>query len=496
VSAILFKSRKWGALAIGGVLLITLATPVNAAAPKAGATCTKKNATATSAGKLYTCILSGKKLVWNKGVSIPKPTPSPTPSSTPSPSPINQPSPTPSATSSSQKEEPFTPWSTNFTQKQVSDEAQKKFREWALAQTEKSNLHKFISSPDTPRARARNFKLVDELDLKLFGQFFTKPTTTVLGNNEQWVVEQLNANGGKYKQCDDNSGNQGLNYCLDQGGSQGYVITSDMSYQASNPGADGSSLLSHEFFHLVQRALLGTSVGIPIRSDAVGHEDSFPVWFVEGTANFVGFSISALALDGTYWEGRDMMFKYAPSTPSINRNSLEDYEIRNGPGNYSPTYPYIAGQLATEYLVASVGFQKTLDIWLDFKSTKSFEKSFENAIGISKDAFYSKFEKARVNLGLPPVTWKLVCLTNTLVSELPKTTTPCNYNSSGANPNPSTTPAPSPTPMPSFAPPPIDRNSNVDGQGCSHGEPELTNSFGTFACTELPSGNNLWKKKP
>ena len=65
--------RKWGALAIGGVLLITLATPVNAAAPKAGAPCSKKNSTATSAGKKYTCILSGKKLVWDKGVAIPKP---------------------------------------------------------------------------------------------------------------------------------------------------------------------------------------------------------------------------------------------------------------------------------------------------------------------------------------------------------------------------------------------------------------------------------------
>ena len=188
-----------------------------------------------------------------------------------------------------------------------------------------------------------------------------------------------------------------------------------------------------------------------------------------------------------------MMFRYAPSTPSINRNSLEDYEIRNGPGNYSPTYPYIAGQLATEYLVASVGFQKMLDIWTDFKSTKSFEKSFMNVIGISKEAFYEKFEKSRVNLGLPPVTWKLVCLTNTLISELPKTTPPCNYNNSEGNPNPSTSPAPSPTP--SFTPPPVDRNSNLDGQGCSHGEPEVKNGFGTFVCTELANGNNLWKKK-
>ena len=70
--------RKWGAVVIGGFLLISLATPVNAAAPKAGATCTKKNATATSAGKLYTCILSGKKLVWNKGVAVAKSNVNPT----------------------------------------------------------------------------------------------------------------------------------------------------------------------------------------------------------------------------------------------------------------------------------------------------------------------------------------------------------------------------------------------------------------------------------
>lgn len=159
--------------------------------------------------------------------------------------------------------------------------------------------------------RARNFKKVDELDLKLFGQFFTKQSTTVLGSNEKWVVDQLNANGGKYKQCDDNSGNQGLNYCLDQGASQGYVITSDQDFQATNPGGDGSALLSHEYFHIVQRALLGSNIGIPTRSDANGSKDSFPVWFVEGTANFVGFSVAALALDATYWEGRPTMFQYA-----------------------------------------------------------------------------------------------------------------------------------------------------------------------------------------
>ena len=350
-------------LALAIVLLLSLSSPVHAATPKAGSKCTKAGSKTTAAGKKYICVKSGKKLVWNKGVAAKKSVPVP-------------------------KEEFFTPWATNFTPKQVSDEAQKKFREWALAQPDKSSLHKFISHPDTPRKRASNFKKVDELDVKLFGQFFNKQSTTVLGSNEKWVVEQLNANGGKYMQCDDNSGNQGLTYCLDEGASQGYVITSDQDYRATNPGFDGSALLSHEYFHLVQRVLLGSNNGIPKRSDANGSKDSFPIWFVEGTANFVGFSVAALALDATYWEGRPMMFQYAPRTPDLNSNTLEDYEIRNGPGNNSPTYPYIAGQLASEYLVASVGFQKMLDIWLNFKNTKNFEKSFENAVGISKDAFY------------------------------------------------------------------------------------------------------------
>jgi hypothetical protein len=40
------------------------------AAVKAGATCTKLGSTSTTAGKKYTCIKSGKKLVWDKGVTV------------------------------------------------------------------------------------------------------------------------------------------------------------------------------------------------------------------------------------------------------------------------------------------------------------------------------------------------------------------------------------------------------------------------------------------
>lgn len=56
---------------------------------KAGSPCAKVGTTSIVSGKKYTCIKSGKKLIWNKGVGIATPIPSPTPSvtSTPIPSP-------------------------------------------------------------------------------------------------------------------------------------------------------------------------------------------------------------------------------------------------------------------------------------------------------------------------------------------------------------------------------------------------------------------------
>jgi len=62
--------RRKGLLAVAVVLLLSLVTPLQAATPKAGAKCTKAGATVTVAGKKFTCVKSGKKLVWSKGVAI------------------------------------------------------------------------------------------------------------------------------------------------------------------------------------------------------------------------------------------------------------------------------------------------------------------------------------------------------------------------------------------------------------------------------------------
>ena len=65
-------------------LTLGLLQPIATAAPKPGTACKKAGQTSTSAGIKYTCIKSGKKLVWNKGVEVKKATPSPTPTTEPS----------------------------------------------------------------------------------------------------------------------------------------------------------------------------------------------------------------------------------------------------------------------------------------------------------------------------------------------------------------------------------------------------------------------------
>ena len=69
--------------------------PANSAV-KYGEKCSKAGQTATASGKKFTCIKSGKKLIWNKGVAIPKPVATPT--STQNPNVAETPLPTPTST--------------------------------------------------------------------------------------------------------------------------------------------------------------------------------------------------------------------------------------------------------------------------------------------------------------------------------------------------------------------------------------------------------------
>lgn len=91
--------RKKLPVLLSVTLVFALMQSTVIAAVKPGASCKKLGQISTSAGKKYTCVKSGSKLVWNKGVAIkaaPRPSSNPVinnpePASTPNPSPLPTP---------------------------------------------------------------------------------------------------------------------------------------------------------------------------------------------------------------------------------------------------------------------------------------------------------------------------------------------------------------------------------------------------------------------
>jgi hypothetical protein len=77
-------------------IILISSTAHAATAPKVGGSCKKFGQTITTSGKKFTCVKSGKKLVWNKGVAIAAS--KPTPIATPSPEPTATPTPAPTPT--------------------------------------------------------------------------------------------------------------------------------------------------------------------------------------------------------------------------------------------------------------------------------------------------------------------------------------------------------------------------------------------------------------
>ena len=89
-----FKGRFTKGLLVALILTLIPITAFSAQKITPGSTCKVYKQKITNQNKVYTCIKSGNKLVWNKGIPVKKPTPTPTPTPTPAPRPTPTPTPT------------------------------------------------------------------------------------------------------------------------------------------------------------------------------------------------------------------------------------------------------------------------------------------------------------------------------------------------------------------------------------------------------------------
>ena len=383
------------ALTALAVLALTISPlQASAAAAKAGAVCSKAGAMSTVNGIKYTCVKSGKKLVWNKGVKVvaaAKPTPTPTPTPTASPSPT----PTPAKTFNSL-------WEKYNLTKPTSAEAV------ANAATKAFNTYTDVVRSPNQVVIVKTQEGVDPfwnnlltsgmgLVAKSFAYpSFNEPVYAVAGLDADWMVNTF-VSVGFSKNFAEDRGRRGFDDVVANAGGNTAIwnianinkknlLTTDKVGMYQTAG--------HEFFHPIQQKLFGGGNKFP--PDGSGG----PQWFNEGTAEFIGIqTVNKLGLLSYEKEGRPYLVRNVLSDPSTKSGKLEDAKYNLG--RRTDVFPYNIGTLGAEFLVANVGIQKMVDVFSQLGTGKTFPVAFKDATGIELVDFYSMFEESRAILGIP-----------------------------------------------------------------------------------------------
>ena len=348
------------AFAFGIVLILFSSTnQANAAVIKNGASCTKSGQVKSISTGKFTCIKVGKKLKWvfkEKVVEV-KPV--------------------------------FIPWSIDNQEETLITAALEKYSAWAKENQGKApNAAFYIDSrvdpthskiiEDSSRRAQETFVSIRNADYKVF-----------ISGEDSWIrtkLAELNMVGPPGTSVCGNSGAPN-SYCA--GNDHAFFVirgnNSLLTMQKSDYQTPG-----HEYFHVVQFAMGG--------SQTFGN---LPSWFAEGSANFVGTAISHELGYFDYRLTRAEEIRKPTTNRPIPLSSFQRNDSSVGYTNWLS--PYGIGQVASEFIVASVGMEAFLNIIKYTNELNNFDAGFKKATGIELSEFYKLFDSGRVNWGIQAV---------------------------------------------------------------------------------------------
>jgi hypothetical protein len=379
-------------LAIAIVLLITLATPVQAATPKAGAKCTKAGATATAAGKKFTCIKSGTRLVWNKGVAIkaaPKPSLNPVikpVEPTPTASPTSTPTPTPTPTPTL-KDLTFSNIVENVDA--IAFNVYSKYQKHMATSFQSPTKVTIIKGPNTipidhnPTAAFQiaskffqNFKQPDEV----FAIYYSYA-------DKEWAKQQLASRAGQsiadfqfsYSCLDPSLCNGASAYrTLDWNAISHYGRPSVLGFL--NRGQTDGELEIHEHTHSIS--------AIQLKPSNAGYYNLTPDWFAEGHATLAG-KLGASTTYDYYTLKRSETIRGTRPQPDIQdyrpENVLRFYaEFGKYPqvSKIERFYLYTLGWSTLEALAAIGGIDSPMNLFVETTKGSTFKQAFKKIYGI------------------------------------------------------------------------------------------------------------------
>jgi hypothetical protein len=362
--------RRMVALVLPFLILSTLiATPASAAV-KAGATCSKLGKTAVTGGKTFTCIKSGKKLVWNKGVAQG----------------INTALKSPTSFADLYQNRNGVPYA-----------AWKSTAESIAAG--KSNIVdlKFFLGPNTQPPKYKTPEVALGLVSQTFYKYKTPENVYVIQYSLpdiKWAEEKVksivdmntysdldrNENGRLVSSnCGDKdcfgakqvSTNAGVAFIL-----QG-VATGTNNDPLAVPRWELGQLEAHEFMHAMQRA---TITGMPTKE--------WPkTWIVEGSAELAQNLVMSNSSYDEYmkWRKLDSKELYGPKTKitkSFMTNYLKSSYTSQCGSNNEPCYQYNLGSRIMEIFVALKGPGVMLDLFRE-SALQGFESAFLSIFGVT-----------------------------------------------------------------------------------------------------------------
>lgn len=316
------------------------------AAVKTGDKCSKAGVTSIVAGKKYTCIKSGKKLVWNKGVTI-----------KPALKPNSSPSPTPRPTTSTGQQSSIPLPS--------SPEIEKLDLLVANALKSAKPVNATVDFQVGPGKEVAILAAIakDTLDSTLLiagilGIEFSKPIKAYIGTRE-WLTPKMPAGTWCVDPVIGVPGSGSGGFCgLDTGvifvSIDGYLDETGSSRKRDFTKNPDKILISFGFVHEMVHWMQGEAT--VKYANIKGFYN--PYWLNEGGANFAAMVAQAYLYKMPFSKIRTYIGTYGACVFSSDSIKLADYTRNSGQKNVCG--PYYSGYLWSEYLVATTGDIKSL----------------------------------------------------------------------------------------------------------------------------------------
>jgi hypothetical protein len=369
------------------VIPMVLVASNSYAAVKEGSACSKAGIKSVSAGKTYTCVKSGKKLVWNKGVLIPVAKPAPSASAAPSASP------TPKASVAPAVVYPKGPTSfddliENY--QGISYAAWSKSSAAIKASTSQSPSFKAATGPNTKLSYPTPAVAFD-LVKRMYGDYESSPDFTVLSfgyADRMWAQEQMKAiqPSSTYQwitdmACATKDTCWGGGMFTDSQGKGLLVLTTEVIDDNHTTG----TLEAHEYTHAVQQNQMRGPQPWPTTGNWP------PTWYLEGQAEFSQNAAIYYQSFGLYTKNRRDVSQDLFRDSKITSEWIQEFFVTSQPSSWFSKYDrwrqYDLGGMLVEVLTAIKGPASTMEVWKQCGSGMKFTDAFEKVYGIS-------FEKA------------------------------------------------------------------------------------------------------